>query len=346
MPIPLVRSSLSSFMTHSLRQLNEGSIDFSANSPKSLSLARVYCISRLIVRLTGAVTVTTNATAVKDIWNIVKSLQLKVNTKDVRINVEGWMLRHLSWRDNGRKPLETQPTGVTSTGSKTFDVWAELPLDFTPQSYFSPLNSTNFAGVKDLSLEVTWGDFSDAITGGAGSIASSTKLEVYSVNIVTGTSNAAQQNPGGTNRLYPKRYIDFTKLRVTQTQSDLLALDGMPGVGYHAFHAFVLTGSTPARSEAILNGYKLKYRNDVLSDVKAAAMRAQNVDRYEISSTDLTTETLLKGAYWIDLIDPYMFGQMQATALNDAANLRLYFDVTVADAATDTIYLIRDTFQA
>lgn len=145
-----------------------GIIAFNAGQTVSLDLPRNHVFKSVYLRLTGSITKTggtANGVVASEVpFSLIKAVAVVRNGSDVLQRADGGTLFALARINSDGDPQFTTNIVNTVTANQTFS--ADIPIDFASWRMANP-SSTLLRGVgtSSLRLDVTWGNFSDLVSG-------------------------------------------------------------------------------------------------------------------------------------------------------------------------------------
>lgn len=168
-----------------------GVIPFTANSTISLDLPRNHVFKSVYLRLTGTLLKTggtTNGTFFSENpMSLIKSVAVVRNGSDVLQRADGGTLYQLARINSDGDPQKVSAPTVTLAAGASLVFSADIPIDFASWRMNNPgATLLRAVGTSSLRLDVTWGTFTDLISGSDGTLSFSTapSIEVFTEEIM------------------------------------------------------------------------------------------------------------------------------------------------------------------
>lgn len=175
------------------RFLTEPTIEYVANSERTIKLDRGFNIRELALKLTCNVNVATGGTttargniAAAGVWSLIRNIRLKLNSNNNIRDFSGDVLQMLNWFYYNQGDLDSlNIVGIAADGSAIVETTLLLPLWMVDSR--KPIDTMLAAPLlSDLSLTVNWGNAANVGTATGFEISSATlevsKLASYGLN--------------------------------------------------------------------------------------------------------------------------------------------------------------------
>jgi len=192
------------------RFLTEPTIEYVANSERTIKIDRGFNIRELAIKLTANINVassgdtTTRANIVASgIWGLIRNIRLKLNSNNNIRDFSGDILQMLNWFYYNQGDLDAlNVVGIAADGSQIVETTLLIPLWMVDSR--KPIDTMLAAPIlSDLSLTVNWGNAANVGTGTGFEISSATlevsKLVSYGLNgpFNTQVLNVIEENTVG-----------------------------------------------------------------------------------------------------------------------------------------------------
>lgn len=321
-------------MSAQVRRRKQVSLPFSTNNKVTDKLSRGMLYRSLMLRLTGAPTLTgANNTLAKtlagDEWGVVKKIEIIANGSDVVRTYSGLDLWMINYFTSKVPPRVTAALGDGSTANVPFNSLLRLPF-WSPDT-FRPMDTVLDArNMAALEIAVTWGTFTD-INADATAWTTTPVLDVWSEECFNVAGKFAVL------RHYP--------IQGTITASNpALRIPLTVGPMYRGF--LMQFRDAGVDSSAILNNFKLTAGGVNFVDLPGSVLRESErlaKGRLNVFSSAAGTpayEKLMKSAkfvqegwYWYDhLSDGYLMESIDTLGFTE---FNIELDVTVGGGTTD-----------
>lgn len=306
-----------------LVRTNQEKIDYSANNPVTREIDRSNPIKYLDCRLHGNFTSSSaNGTPTdRAIANLIETLILKIDNKDVVASIPGFMLPILSQLYTRSEPYIVQPTFATADTGDAWEVNFRVPID--AGRYFSLLDA---AGRNSLICEVKFNGLADVVGGSGTHAVTNVEFDIETVGI----AGAAQGVPGGRGFGYARHLMQFRDITVTAAETKVINLHK----GHLYQRVLLYTESDAVAVDTILNSVTIKIGQNEPQEMRAASIQAVNFMRYGWTAHKT-------GLYVVDFMEPEHIEHMLAV------NGTQRFDLLVSlnkPGTTDKVYMLEDVF--
>ncbi len=297
----------------------EGVITYEASTQQRLQLSRNYHVQNYLVKL--EVTHTNLTASFKDegLWALINSIQLVGNGNENIKQMPGnkvYLDNLMASGKSGNKSIKTADgTGLVSYVYGLIN----LSMPGTARPHDTILNTGIF---QSLDLNIDWG--SDASLG-TGITVTGAKLTVYSNQLIN-----YKRNPGET-----IKYFEETSLSEEVTASATEMTINLPVQKLYKALAVVATVDG-VRSNAVVNGIKLKSGTTVFVEWDAEALRVFNDFNYRVGNNEN-----MNGIYVIDLTERGRLTDMLNT-ISNFNTLELVLNVT-KQTGTNFVTVYSDT---
>lgn len=252
-------------MAQRVRSRLQGTVDYTANSRETLSLARGLVYRELYLRLQGQLTVSAannspSNTLRGDEWAVVDRIELIANGTDVLKSLDANALWWLNLFMYGVAPRVTPTIGDTATLDPSFDVLLILPL-WMPRAVRPMDTALDSRELSSLEIAVTWADHL-SINGSATAFTVNPSLEVYSLE------SFGVRGPFATWRIFAIESVIAATSSRHQIQLPV-------GKAYRGF--LINTKDGVLDQSDILNNFRLISGTTVFADLSAGADVLQQI---------------------------------------------------------------------
>lgn len=237
-------------------------VEYSSNNVVSKQMGRGMVYRQLMIRLTGAPTLTNvNNTRAKtkngDEWAVVKKIRIVANGTDVIKDISGnalWWLNRFLYKI---PPRITPAIGDAATANPPFD--SVLILPFWMFDTVNPMDTAlDSSQLSSLEIQVQWGAFTD-INGDATAWTTEPTLDVWSTEVIL---------PVGANRLFSNWRLFAIEQAITATNPQFQVQ--LP-VGF-MYRGFMIQTTDAGVDEGdIMTNLKLVSGTTVYADIAAGA---------------------------------------------------------------------------
>lgn len=280
-----------------------GSIAWAENEVKSFDLPRNYAYQKILLRLTGDISiVTAAATAYTEAaWKLIKRLEIVGNGKDVIWYIDGPALARYGHLFRGVVSASAVPTAVAANQAMN----SFMVLDFAMLRSIKPIDTLlNAFQYSTLELRITWGAKSDMYSANAANVTiNSGTLKLQSLESIG--------NAGG---MIAKVFTIEKEVTATSTDFQLT----IPV--RNAYRGFLIRAEVDGNpNDSVINSLEIKSGADTFVQTDWNVLRDDN-------KLDMDLETMPTGYAFIDFCpDGYL---SEALATQGMANLDIYFNVT------------------
>jgi hypothetical protein len=305
----------------------QNTIEYAANAPKSVNLHLGRQYRNLLLWLSGTLNVTVAAASVVEDspFSLIKKIELMVNGNVPVKTISGKAALERTAIRNRVLPSFVQ-TG-TGVAAHPFSALLELPL-WLPEAGLamdaSLLDATARGGVTGTTLEVTWGDQTDLVTGGTKAFTVNPTVQVVSHDLA--------RKPGDP---IPRTAIhrERTIVQTVAASNQELKIDLKSGDTRRILSATVIAREAAVRSNAIVNSLRVASDTETRYQV--------NDEAFHRAITDLFIErdTNRAGVYHVDIAPRNLIGH--SAEMSAVSEYNLFGDVT-AGAASELEIIVQE----
>jgi hypothetical protein len=292
----------------------QNTIEYAANAPKSVNLHLGRQYRNLLLWLSGTLNVTVAAASVVEDspFSLIKKIELMVNGNVPVKTISGKAALERTAIRNRVLPSFVQ-TG-TGVAAHPFSALLELPL-WLPEAR---------GGVTGTTLEVTWGDETDLVTGGTKAFTVNPTVQVVSHDLA--------RKPGDP---IPRTAIhrERTIVQTVAASNQELKIDLKSGDTRRILSATVIAREAAVRSNAIVNSLRVASDTETRYQV--------NDEAFHRAITDLFIErdTNRAGVYHVDIAPRNLIGH--SAEMSAVSEYNLFGDVT-AGAASELEIIVQE----
>lgn len=313
-----------------VRRRAQQPVTYQANQTQMVPLGRGMIYRDIVLRLTGAPTLTaannTIANTLRgDEWGVVKQIQIVANGSDVLRQFTGDQLWWLNFFAFQTAPRVTPTIGDATTANPAFDSTLRIPFMMFGDVYKAMDTALDSSLLTDLSLRITWGTFTD-INSAATAWTTNPAIEVSSLESFFPAVGAGQANPTMAqcriNNVVATPAAASTGFQVQQTLTYM----------YRGFLINTSNTANTADTAGLITNVKLKSGPNTFVDVPAITLReigysTAKVNRQYPSPTGATgvyVNPRRSGSsnqdcwFWLDLVtDWYMTEAIDTLGLSE-----------------------------
>ncbi len=299
----------------------EGQATFTASTQSRIQLSMNYHIQSLVCKLEVT---HTNATAVfksEHFANLINSVQIVANGNRTVKHIDAKKLVYNALLASGKAMSNTVETG---DGSKVSTIY--FGIDFSMLGMIRPVDTIeNSALYQTFDMLIDWASSSNV---GTGITISSASISVSSNQLIGYSRNVNERIAHNVETQLTEEVTSST----TEMQIKLPTQKAYRGL----LIASLLDG---VRSNAVINGVKLKSGTTVFAEWTADDLRALNLTRHAVR-----TEADMDGLLYLDFCERGRISDVLDTRGTQFNTLELVLDVTKTADKTNNVVIYQDVF--
>jgi len=297
----------------------EGQASYTASTQSRIMLSRNYHVKYLLCKLTINHTNATATLKSDGFANLINAIQIVANGNKTIKHIDAKKLTYNALYNNG-KAMENSV--ITTDGTKTSTIY--FTVDFSRRGMVRPEDT-----IENSSLYTTFDmmiDWANASAVGTGVTINNATLEVSSNQMVGYSRNAGERIAHNVETQLTEEITSST----TEYQINLPVKK--------VYQSLLISANVDGnRSNAVINGIKLKSGTTIFMEWKADDIRVDNIDRHKI-----ITNADANGLFLLDLVGRGRNSDALDTR-GEFNTLELVLDVT-KQTGTNTVTVYSDVF--